>query len=946
LKALALNALKDAAKAGAQVAMKQIAAAVKLGKPPDMKKLAASAMKAAQAHLKKAAAKLLGSKPKLAALLKKTLGPKAKLKPIAKKVVAAALKKIPGIKGLQKPTKPPLIGKKPKPPAVKAPVAKPPGAKAGAPPAKKPAPPGAAEGGGGKGDHKVGLHTPKYKIKAGKAPKPLPAAASSRLVEIVIDQAVDMADMAKIVFRNDDFAIGDHEDFKPGSKLEIELGYEENGSKLTKVFTGEVTALQADFPRRGPMTVRLVAYTEYHRLMKGRHIRAFENMTYADVAKAVGGECGLKVMADNAPGKHEFIFQRNQTNLEFLLELAEKVGFEVFAGDGTLFFRKASHDKAKIRKLKKGEQLLSFNPKTSVALMPTSVKVISWNDNDVAQVTGEAKVSDSGPKMGGKEKGVEISEKIGAAQQVFTERVFRVPDAAKALAISTMRKAALDYVQAEATCQGAGDLRPGFVVEIDGVGPIFSGPYYIVRVVHDFLPSGFVTRLGLKKTSIVVPPPGEQEQEGAGQDYLGDLDIGGGEDELDENGNPKKPKLKNVKLAVGDKPPPWWYDKDSDLDNPEQIRNLKLKYGPKPPPIPLPVIEPDVMPPPALKLSIGKNKVRTKEQIDLMVEADLIPKVDLKVEPKDIASLSKASLDKSDVVIVTGQKDGKCTIVATGTGQGKKFEEKVDLVVEGHQVRFMRSKFEQPVLKMSSDLASVHADKQIPIKVVARLYDQVDLKVEPAGLAKLDKAAVRNDDTVNLLGIKDGKVTITASGKLGGAEKAKETIDIQVIGHQVRWREGGSGFKNMIFDLQTGEDQADTDIPLQITVISKGLDVVNLKVEPAGIGVLSQSQVHETALIQFVGKRDGKATITGTALEEGIVRGTKKLEIAVIGPQVFFGKAAYEQSEEFLKKKKELEMLAQQEARNEEERAKAQGGKGPGQQGPGQHGQGPGQVAK
>jgi phage protein D len=520
--------------------------------------------------------------------------PGAKPKAKGKQPKGKPAPKKPPVKGKQKPAKPP----KPAPKAKEKPPAKgakPPAGKGGKgapgavakdkkgakPPAKQP---GGGGGGGNKGDTESSLHTPKYKIKIGKTPKELPAAVASRLVEIVVDQAVDMADMCTIVIRNDDFSISDNEDYKPGSKVDIELGYEEHGAKLTKCFQGEVTALKADFPRRGSMNVRIVGYTEYHRLMRGKHMRAWEQKSYSDIAKAIASECKLQAAVDPTQGQHEYVFQRNQTNLEFLLELAERVGYEVFCGEGKLFFRKPTPGGTKIRTLKKGELLLSFNPRTSISLLPTGVKVLSYDDGAVAQVSGEAKDSDAGPAMGGDDSGPKVSAKVGPAIQVVTEQVFRKAADAKALAVALMQKACLDFVQADATVQGSADIRPGFVVEVQGVGPIFSGPYYVTRVVHDFLPTGFSTRLGLRKTSISAskPAPAGPGQDGPDGPPVGPAGPSSGVIPGGGNGKRKK-KIKDLKLAVGEQPPEWALGPDG-LDDGPQIKNLKLAYGKQPPP--------------------------------------------------------------------------------------------------------------------------------------------------------------------------------------------------------------------------------------------------------------------------------------------------------------------------------------------------------------------------
>jgi hypothetical protein len=219
------------------------------------------------------------------------------------------------------------------------------------------------------------------------------------------------------------------------------------------------------------------------------------------------------------------------------------------------------------------------------------VKVLSYDDEKVAFVHGDAEAGDSGPKMQGKELGTDISVKVGPAGQVFTERVFRAVAPAKALALAELKRRALEFVHAEATVQGAADLRPGFVVEIAGVGEVFSGPYYITRVVHDYLPSGFTTRLGLKKTSIILEPPNQKDDSNTTQSRQTQDDDGEDSLDLGDGGAPAKPVLKNLQFAVGDKPPDWFLD-DSGLDTGPQVTNLLLTYGPCPPEAH--IIDPDV----------------------------------------------------------------------------------------------------------------------------------------------------------------------------------------------------------------------------------------------------------------------------------------------------------------------------------------------------------------
>jgi hypothetical protein len=56
-------------------------------------------------------------------------------------------------------------------------------------------------------------------------------------------------------------------------------------------------------------------------------------------------------------------------------------------------------------------------------------------------------------------------------------------------------------VRAEATLPGEPCAIAGVVVDVEGVGKDFSGPYYIERAIHSFLQQGFSTTLHLLRTA-------------------------------------------------------------------------------------------------------------------------------------------------------------------------------------------------------------------------------------------------------------------------------------------------------------------------------------------------------------------------------------------------------------------------------------------------------------
>ncbi len=412
-----------------------------------------------------------------------------------------ALPKLPDVKlpgGLKLPAhKPPAL----KPPAVKPPamkpVAKPP---TPAKPRPRPTPertepkPGAGGGGGGG----AGRHTPKYRIQIRGSDAPPALAEDVR--EVVVDQGADRADLFTIALANDGNRWSDSPTLKVGTPIKISLGYEETGTTL--VLDGEVTALQATYPRRGPSTLRVQGYTRYHRLKRTRFTRSWPDRSkLSDIAKKIAQEVGLADGVEDSGLLIETVYQHNQTNLQFLLELARRIDFEVFASEGKLYFRRARLDRAKVETFKWKENLISFRPRIVLSRMPTTVKVLSWDPLRKVPVPGGAGPGAEGPAMGGTATGPKLSEALGQArQQVVFETIRKDPEA-RALAEAVLKRATRGTVKAEAVCQGSPAIQPGMVVEMDQVGPEFGGPYYVERAVHALLPAGFSTTLHLARTS-------------------------------------------------------------------------------------------------------------------------------------------------------------------------------------------------------------------------------------------------------------------------------------------------------------------------------------------------------------------------------------------------------------------------------------------------------------
>ncbi|HVY62235.1 MAG TPA: hypothetical protein VHF22_11315, partial [Planctomycetota bacterium] len=92
---------------------------------------------------------------------------------------------------------------------------------------------------------------------------------------------------------------------------------------------------------------------------------------------------------------------------------------------------------------------------------------------------------------------------------------------------------------------------------------------------------------------------------------------------------------------------------------------------------------------PELRLTAEAGAIPVPQKIALKVEFRNLDSVNLKVEPAGPITLSKTSVNGSEVVTITAVKDGKATITATGVefGQNTNTTQKVDIESIGFQVK-------------------------------------------------------------------------------------------------------------------------------------------------------------------------------------------------------------------------------------------------------------------
>ncbi|MGK7924899.1 MAG: VgrG-related protein [Spirulina sp.] len=339
-------------------------------------------------------------------------------------------------------------------------------------------------------------YTPKLTIKvAGKA---ISEELAENILYVSVEESLHAPSMFTIVISNPKYSGSPNETFGENEKsftmgASVEIKFSSSTTEAQDFSTeakgilikGEVTGLETHFTAQAEAPIVVRGYDLAHRLHRGREISSYQDMTDSDIVKKVASSVGISIgTVDTTSPKHDYVFQENQTYMEFLRERAARNGYELFVQDQKLYFRKPKSSATLT--LDWLTDLSSFRGRVSSAEQVKEVEVRGW-DYKTKKAISSTKSSQSH---------VLTSTKYGKGTSSST--VFKKPKSPKAIVVDqpvyssteadTMAQALLDelsgdFAIADATATGNPDIRPGKIVKLTNMGS-YTGEYYITETRH------------------------------------------------------------------------------------------------------------------------------------------------------------------------------------------------------------------------------------------------------------------------------------------------------------------------------------------------------------------------------------------------------------------------------------------------------------------------------
>jgi phage protein D/phage baseplate assembly protein gpV len=316
-----------------------------------------------------------------------------------------------------------------------------------------------------------------------------------KLVDVVVDQNSRLPNMFTIRFLDSDMELMDQGPFDLTMSVNISAETEDGTSYL--LIDGEITALEPDFGEGMVAHFIVRGYDKSHRLFRETKSKAFLNKKDSDLANEIAQSVGLRAEVDTTSTVYDHIFQHNQSDLEFLIQRAWRIGYECFASEGKLYFRKPP-DKPSNISLAWGEDLLSFQPRLTLAEQVDEVMVRGWDVQNKKAIVGRAQSGNLYPDIDEAKDGATWAGAFGTGKTVFVNQPVISQAEADNLACARLDEISGAFIDADGIVIKRPDIQAGRVIEITNLGQRFTGKYLVTSARHQYTAEGLTTYFSVR----------------------------------------------------------------------------------------------------------------------------------------------------------------------------------------------------------------------------------------------------------------------------------------------------------------------------------------------------------------------------------------------------------------------------------------------------------------
>lgn len=324
--------------------------------------------------------------------------------------------------------------------------------------------------------------TLQYKIKLNGADMPDVYGVHS----IQVTHSVNKISTAELVLRgeveidSDSIAITDGDDFSPGVKVEILVGY--NDVPVASIFKGIIVKHIVELSAESYYTFKIICKHEAVKMTYNATERYFADTTDDSAMQTILGAYGLSGSVDSATDQYESMYQKMGTDWDFILSRAEFNGFIVCLDGDDISIKKPNLSGDAVLKIEAGTSMVSFQGELNGENQPAGIDASAWDAATLALLKSTA--AEPTVNAQGNIAPKDLPSKITQTQLKLISTVPMTTAELQNWANAVLLRKRLSAFKGKVKFIGSALAKTGTLIEIDGVGKKLNGSAFVSSVQH------------------------------------------------------------------------------------------------------------------------------------------------------------------------------------------------------------------------------------------------------------------------------------------------------------------------------------------------------------------------------------------------------------------------------------------------------------------------------
>ncbi|WP_419698350.1 type VI secretion system tip protein VgrG [Mucilaginibacter sp. NFX135] len=318
--------------------------------------------------------------------------------------------------------------------------------------------------------------------------------ASYQVASMNFSKEINRIPIAKLLIYDgnasaQDFAISNEPTLVPGAEIEIAAGYH---ADETTLFNGIILKHSLKIRGNGSPMLILDCRDKAVKMTVARKNKYFYDTKDSDAITEIIGNYGLDTDIEDTSTTLKALVQYDCTDWDFMVSRMEANGKLCTVDNGKITVKKPDFSSATVLDALFGATILEFDADLDARNQYQSLTAKTW-DYTTQEIT-TASATEPGFEENGNISGSDLGAVLGVSEYDLYSGEDLTTDELQSLADGRLQKARMSRCRGRVRFRGyGGQLNPGDLINIGGVGDRFNGKVFVSGVRHEIVNGSWTT---------------------------------------------------------------------------------------------------------------------------------------------------------------------------------------------------------------------------------------------------------------------------------------------------------------------------------------------------------------------------------------------------------------------------------------------------------------------